>query len=110
LELLRGLIERIEVTPTEQGLQIELIGETVGMVELGLDAKQAALPAEAACSVKQPPTVRPAADSCMSLDVRGCGLWPRVSLSTLCSPSLQAPSRRSLPPHEGGTAREEREA
>ena len=52
LGLLRGLIERVVVHPGEDGPQIELVGEIVRMVELGLDAKQAALPGEAACSVK----------------------------------------------------------
>ena len=51
-ELLRGLIERVVVHPGDDGPQIELVGEIVRMVELGLDAKQAALPGEAACSVK----------------------------------------------------------
>jgi hypothetical protein len=38
--------------PTEAGLQIELVGEIVRMVELGLDREPAALPTEAASSVK----------------------------------------------------------
>ena len=38
--------------PAEDGLQVEIVGEIVRMVDLGLDAKQAALPKEAACSVK----------------------------------------------------------
>ena len=38
--------------PTEAGLQIELVGEIVRMVELGLDGEPAALPTEAASSVK----------------------------------------------------------
>jgi len=49
-EILRGLIERVVVHPGDDGPQIELVGEIVRMVEL--DAKQAALPKEAACSVK----------------------------------------------------------
>ena len=48
LGILRGLIERVVIHPSEDGLQVEI----VRMVELGLDAKQAALPKEAACSVK----------------------------------------------------------
>ena len=52
LEILRGLIERVVIHPGEQGPGIELVGEIVKMVELGLDAKQAALHEEAACSVK----------------------------------------------------------
>ena len=50
--ILRGLIERLVLHRTEEGLQVEIVGEIVRMVELGLDAKQAALPKEAACSVK----------------------------------------------------------
>jgi site-specific DNA recombinase len=38
--------------PAEDGLQVEIVGEIVKMIELGLNAKQAALPREAACSVK----------------------------------------------------------
>ena len=57
LGILRGLIERVVIHPAgdssaDDGLQIELAGEIVKMIELGLDAKQAALPKEAACSVK----------------------------------------------------------
>ena len=48
LGILRGLIERVIVHPAEEGLQVEI----VKMVELGLHAKEAALPKEAACSVK----------------------------------------------------------
>jgi site-specific DNA recombinase len=61
LGILRGLIERVIVHPADDGLQVEI----VKMVELGLDAKQAALGEEAACSVKvvagggfEPPTFR----------------------------------------------------
>jgi site-specific DNA recombinase len=52
LGILRGLIERVVVHPGEDGLQVEIVGEIVKMVELGADAKQAALPKEAAGSVK----------------------------------------------------------
>ena len=50
--LLRGLIERVGDRPAEEGPQVEIVGEIVKMVELGLDAKQAALPQQAACSGK----------------------------------------------------------
>jgi hypothetical protein len=49
---LRGLIEKVILHPAQQGLQVEIAGEIVRMVEPGPDAKQAALPKEAACSVK----------------------------------------------------------
>jgi hypothetical protein len=52
LGILRGLIERVVLHAAEGGLQVEIVGEIVKMIELGLDAKQAALPTEAACSVK----------------------------------------------------------
>ena len=52
LAILRGLIERVVVHPGDDGPQIELVGEIKKMIELGLNAKQAALPEEAACSVK----------------------------------------------------------
>jgi site-specific DNA recombinase len=52
LGILRGLIERVVVHPGDDGPQIELVGEIVRMVELGLNDKKAALPKEAACSVK----------------------------------------------------------
>ena len=52
LGILRGLIERVVIHPADEGLQVEIVGEIVKMVELGLNAKQAALPKEAACSVK----------------------------------------------------------
>jgi hypothetical protein len=52
LGILRGLIERVVLHPAEDGLQVEIVGEIVRMVELGQDAKRAALPAEAACSVR----------------------------------------------------------
>jgi hypothetical protein len=53
---LRILIERVVIHPAEDsskdGLQVEIVGEIVKMVELGLNAKQTALPKEAACSVQ----------------------------------------------------------
>ena len=52
LGILRGLLERVAIHPGEDGLQVEIVGAIVTMVELGLDAKQAALPVEAAGSVK----------------------------------------------------------
>jgi hypothetical protein len=52
LGILRGLIERVVIHPAKDGLQVEIVGESVKEVELGVDAKQAALPREAACSVK----------------------------------------------------------
>ena len=52
LGILRGLIERVVIHPAEDGLQVEIVGEIVKMIELSLDAKQAALGNEAACSVK----------------------------------------------------------
>ena len=52
LGILRGLIERVVIHPAKDGLQVEIVGEIVKMVELGLNAKQAALPKDAACSVK----------------------------------------------------------
>jgi hypothetical protein len=35
LGILRGLIERVEIHPGEDGLQVEIVGEIVKMVELG---------------------------------------------------------------------------
>ena len=52
LGILRGLIDKVVLHRTEDGLQVEIVGEIVRMVELGLNAKQAALLKEAACSVK----------------------------------------------------------
>jgi hypothetical protein len=46
LGILRGLIEKVVLHRTQDGLQVEIVGEIVRMVELGLDAKQAALPKE----------------------------------------------------------------
>jgi site-specific DNA recombinase len=48
----RGLIGRVVIHPAEDGIQVEIVGEIVKMVELGLDAKQTALREEAACSVE----------------------------------------------------------
>ena len=52
LGILRGLVERIVITPADEGTgeTIELVGAIVGMVELG--NKKAALDARTACSVK----------------------------------------------------------
>jgi site-specific DNA recombinase len=52
LHILRGLVERIVITPAEDGPgeTIELVGAIVGMVALG--NKKAALDARTACSVK----------------------------------------------------------
>jgi site-specific DNA recombinase len=52
LHILRGLVERIVITPAAEGVSetIELVGAIVGMVALG--NKKAALDARTACSVK----------------------------------------------------------
>ena len=55
LGLLRGLIERIELEPIEDGFEIELTGEIARMVALSLaegKTKQAVLDEKTACSVK----------------------------------------------------------
>ncbi len=55
LGLLRGLIERIELYPIEDGFEIELTGEIARMVELSLaegKTKKAVLDEKTACSVK----------------------------------------------------------
>ena len=55
LGLLRGLIERIELHPIENGFEIELTGEIARMVALSLtksDTKKAAFDEKTACSVK----------------------------------------------------------
>jgi hypothetical protein len=77
LGILRGLIERLVLHRTEEGLQVEIVGEIVRMVELGLDAKQAALPKEAACSVKV------VAGACNHL----CALFVAPGLQTWTQPT-----------------------
>jgi site-specific DNA recombinase len=52
LGILRGLIERVVIHPVEDGLQVELVGEIVRLIELGLDGKRVALSADEMCSVK----------------------------------------------------------
>jgi site-specific DNA recombinase len=52
IAMLRRLIERVVVRQAEEGLQIELVGEIVWLIELGLDGKGAALSADEVCSVK----------------------------------------------------------
>ena len=51
LDILRGLIDHVVMHATKDGFEVELIGEIAKMVELG-QQKKAALPKEAACSVK----------------------------------------------------------
>jgi hypothetical protein len=41
LEILRGLIDRVSVTPTDDGFEIELVGEIAKMVSLGTNDKAA---------------------------------------------------------------------
>ncbi len=55
LTVLRGLIERIELHPIDEGFEIELTGAIAHMVALSLDptnSKQAAFDEKTACSVK----------------------------------------------------------
>jgi site-specific DNA recombinase len=35
LQILRGLVERVSIGPTENGLEVEIVGEIAKMVELG---------------------------------------------------------------------------
>ncbi len=51
IELLRELIERITVTPSGDGIQVELIGDIVNMIELP-DASGRSVPDLYRCSVK----------------------------------------------------------
>ncbi len=54
LEILRSLIERVVVHPSDSGFEIEVVGEIAHMVALGstTNTKKAAIPKDAACSVK----------------------------------------------------------
>jgi site-specific DNA recombinase len=54
LEILRSLIDRVVLYPSDRGFEIELVGEIAHMVALGsaTNTKKAAIPKEAACSVK----------------------------------------------------------
>jgi site-specific DNA recombinase len=51
IALLRALLDKIVVVPEGEALRVEIHGELAGILALGLNAKQAALPKEAACSV-----------------------------------------------------------
>ena len=54
LQILRGLVERVSISPVDNGLEIEIVGEIAKMVELGIgnQAKRATLNEEVARSVK----------------------------------------------------------
>ena len=57
LDILRGLIEAIEIAPADEGFRIELFGEIANMVALGEETKKAtlggaAVPDAYRCSVK----------------------------------------------------------
>jgi hypothetical protein len=54
LEILRSLIERVVLHPSDTGFEIELVGKIAHMVALGstMNTKKPAIPKEAACSVK----------------------------------------------------------
>jgi hypothetical protein len=54
VQILRGLIERVSIRPTADGMEIEIVGEIAKMVELGLESnkKRATLDEKAARSVK----------------------------------------------------------
>ena len=45
LQILRGLVERVSISPAENGLEVEIVGEIAKMVELGIEknAKRATL-------------------------------------------------------------------
>jgi hypothetical protein len=54
LEILRGLIDRVSISPAENGLEVEIVGEIAKMVELGTGnkAKRATLDETMTRSVK----------------------------------------------------------
>jgi site-specific DNA recombinase len=54
LEILRSLIERVVLHPSDSGFEIELVGDIAHIVALGstTNTKTAAIPTDAACSVK----------------------------------------------------------
>lgn len=39
-QILRGLIERVSISPAENGLEIEIVGEIAKMIELGIGNKR----------------------------------------------------------------------
>ena len=49
-----GLVERVSISPAENGLEVEIVGEIAKMVELGIEnkAKRAALDETMTRSVK----------------------------------------------------------
>ena len=54
LQILRGLVERVSISPAETGLEVEIVGEIAKMVQLGIEnkTKRAALDDEMTRSVK----------------------------------------------------------
>ncbi|MGA7371998.1 MAG: hypothetical protein WBW37_05160, partial [Methyloceanibacter sp.] len=54
LQILRGLIDRVSISPAENGLEVEIVGEIAKMVELGTGnkAKRATLDEAMTRSVK----------------------------------------------------------
>ena len=54
LQTLRGLVERVSISPAEIGLEVEIVGEIAKMVELGIEnkTKRAALDDTMTRSVK----------------------------------------------------------
>jgi hypothetical protein len=54
MQILRGMIEYVSIGPTENGLEIEIVGEIAKMVELGIEtgAKQANFDERSTRSVK----------------------------------------------------------
>ncbi|MGA8689173.1 MAG: recombinase family protein [Methyloceanibacter sp.] len=54
LQILRGLVERVSISPAENGLEVEIVGEIAKMVELGIEnkAKRATLDETMTRSVK----------------------------------------------------------
>lgn len=74
LSILRPLIEKVVLRPRENGFEIELIGEIVAMVALGVDARDsvgrtAALDERTACSVKVVAGARNHRESTLSVPV-----------------------------------------
>jgi len=55
MQILRGMIEYVSIGPTENGLEIEIVGEIAKMVELGIEtgAKQANFDERSTRSVKK---------------------------------------------------------
>jgi site-specific DNA recombinase len=93
LQILRGLVERVSISPAENGLEVEIVGEIAKMVELGIEnnAKRATLDETMTRSVKVVAGTRNRLDLQLQELLKTAIPWETTLRTSACVPKADVP-------------------